>query len=90
VADVARDVDAVPQDQRHYYRPCPASPMVMITAPVELTMDVLDLLDREFYNRGRIMPTHDNVVKALQFERTLNAHRRSKGAFPAVTIGPKY
>jgi hypothetical protein len=77
-------------DAIRYYRRCQASPMVMITVPVELAMDVLDFLDREFYNRARIMPTHDNVVTALKFERTLNAHRRKQGALPAVTLGPKY
>jgi hypothetical protein len=73
-----------------YYRACPASPMAMITAPVGLAMDILDLLDREFYHRASIMPTHDNVVKALQFLRSLNSHRRKNGMLPAVTLGPKY
>jgi len=73
-----------------YFRPCPASPMTMITAPANLAMDILDLLDREFYHRARIMPTHDNVVKALQFLRQLNSHRRKNGALSAVTLGPKY
>jgi hypothetical protein len=47
-------------------------------------------LDREFYNRARGMPTHDNVVQALKFERMLNAHRRNQDILPAVTFGPKY
>jgi hypothetical protein len=64
--------------------------MTMITAPVGLAMDILDLLDREFYHRARIMPTHDNVVKALQFLRSLNSHRRKAGRLPAITLGPKY
>jgi hypothetical protein len=67
-----------------YFRPSPASPMVMVTAPREVAMDVLDLLDREFYNRARIMPTHDNVVKTLAFHPVLNSHRRKTGATQAV------
>jgi hypothetical protein len=53
-------------------------------------MDVLDLLDRDFYNRARIMPNHDNVVKTLQFQRSLNDHRRTTGEYPAITYGPKF
>ena len=82
--------DVVPERRRLYYRPFPASPMVKVTAPVNVAMDILDLLDREFYNRGRIMPTHDNVVKSLEFLRSLNTHRRNKGSLPAITLGPKY
>jgi hypothetical protein len=64
--------------------------MVKITAPVSLAMDVLDLLDRDFYNRARIMPTHDNVVKTLQFQRSLNDHRRRTGEYAAITYGLKF
>lgn len=85
-----RFIEAASPEQLRYYRPCPASPMTMITAPVGLAMDILDLLDREFYHRARIMPTHDNVVKALQFLRSLNSHRRKAGRLPAITLGPKY
>ena len=64
--------------------------MVKITAPVSLAMDVLDLLDRDFYNRARIMPTHDKVVETLRFQRALNDHRRTRGELQAVTYGPKF
>ena len=64
--------------------------MVKVTAPLTLAMDVLDLLDRDFYNRARIMPTHDKVVETLQFQRSLNDHRRAKGEYPAITYGPKF
>jgi FRG domain len=77
-------------DDLPYYRPSPASPSVKITAPISLAMDVLDLLDRDFYNRARIMPTHDNVVKTLQFQRALNDHRRTTGQLAAITYGPKF
>jgi hypothetical protein len=90
VEDTWNSLHSRPQAQLRYFRACPASPMLKITAPIALAMDILDLLDREFYNRGRIMPTHDNVVEALRMQRTLNAHRRQHGALPAVTIGPKY
>ena len=79
-----------PLEDLPYYRPSPASPMVKVTAPLSLAMDVLDLLDRDFYNRARIMPTHDNVVKTLQFQRSLNDHRRTSGALQAITYGPKF
>lgn len=79
-----------PLEHLPYYRPSAASPMVEITAPISLAMDVLDLLDRDFYNRARIMPTHDNVVKTLQFQRSLNDYRRTSGALPAITYGPKF
>ena len=81
---------AEPNEDLPYYRESPASPMVKITAPVSLAMDVLDLLDRDFYNRARIMPNHDNVVKTLQFQRSLNDHRRTTGEYPAITYGPKF
>jgi hypothetical protein len=90
VDEIFQEVTSAAQSRLTMYRPCPASPMVMITAPRALAMDVLDLLDRDFYNRGRIMPTHDNVVKALEFERELNKHRRSTGELSAITLGPKY
>lgn len=83
-------IQSLDASKLRYYQPSPGSPMVKVTAPIELAMDILDLLDREFYNRARIMPTHDNVVDALKWERTLNAHRRSRGMLPAVTFGPKY
>lgn len=83
IDDIYREVQSS-SDALEYFRPSPASPMVMVTAPRELAMDVLDLLDREFYNRARIMPTHDNVVKALAFHPVLNAHRRKTGATQAV------
>jgi FRG domain len=79
-----------PIESLPYYRASPASPMVKITAPLSLAMDVLDLLDRDFYNRARIMPNHDNVVKTLQFQRSLNDHRRSAGEYAAITYGPKF
>ena len=83
-------VDRMSSEQLQYYRPCPASPMVMVTAEISLAMDILDLLDRESYHRARLMPTHDNVVKALRFLRSLNSHRRTKGQLAAITLGPKY
>jgi hypothetical protein len=89
IEEIARDVQSAPQDKLRYYRPSPASPMVMVTAPRALAMEVLDLLDREFYNRGRIMPTHDNVVKSLEFQRALNAHRKKTGTNTAL-YGIKY
>lgn len=85
-----QQVEAASPQDRHYYRSCPASPITQITAPVAIAMDILDLLDRESYHRARIMPTHDNVVKALEFLRSLNTHRRARGRLPAVTLGPKY
>jgi hypothetical protein len=90
VAHTERLVQSLDKSKLRYYRPSPASPMISVTAPIELAMDILDLLDREFYNRARIMPTHDNVVQALKFERMLNAHRRNQDVLPAVTFGPKY
>ncbi len=81
---------ADPTEDLPYYRPSPASPMVKITAPLSLAMDVLDLLDRDFYNRARIMPNHDNVVKTLQFQRSLNDFRRMTGEYPSITYGPKF
>jgi hypothetical protein len=87
---VFRYVEGEEPKRRRYYRRCPASPMIKITAPVEAAMDILDLLDREAYSRARIMPNHDNVVTTLRFLRTLNAHRRARGAHAAVTLGPKY
>lgn len=87
---VHRELRKVPADALPYYRRSPASPMVKITLPVGLAMDVLDLLDRDFYNRARIMPTHDNVVKTLQFQRSLNDHRRATGTYAAITYGPKF
>jgi hypothetical protein len=89
IEEIAQEVQTVPPDRLRYYRPCPASPMVMVTAPTALAMDVLDLLDREFYNRARIMPMHDNVVKSLEFHRSLNAHRKATGRDPAI-YGVKY
>jgi len=83
IDDIYREVQSS-SSTLEYFRPSPASPMVMVTAPRELAMDVLDLLDREFYNRARIMPTHDNVVKALAFHPVLNDHRRKTGATQAV------
>ena len=85
-----REMLAEPIDNLPYFRPSPASPMVKVTAPLSLAMDVLDLLDRDFYNRARIMPNHDNVVKTLQFQRSLNEHRRTRGELPAITYGPKF
>jgi hypothetical protein len=91
VHEIEQEVrDAGALSRLDYYQQGLASPMALVTAPVELAMDVLDLLDRDFYNRGRIMPTHDNVVKSLEFLRTLNAHRRSTGELASVTLGPKY
>ena len=90
VDGIWRWVERAETDEQHYYRQFPASPMVKVTAPVGEAMEILDLLDREFYNRGRIMPTHDNVVKTLEFLRSLNTHRRNRGSLPAVTLGPKY
>jgi FRG domain-containing protein len=87
---VAEEMLTHPTEELPYYRPSPASPMVKITAPVALAMDVLDLLDRDFYNRARIMPTHDNVVKTLQFQRSLNDHRRTRSNYQAITYGPKF
>jgi hypothetical protein len=89
VESIWREVLLAPEEDRAVYRKCPASPMVKVTAPIAVAIDVLDLLDRDFYNRGRIMPTHDNVVKALQFERTLNTYRRKKGYLAAITFGQK-
>jgi hypothetical protein len=73
-----------------YYKRGEGPAMIKVTAPVEVAMGILELLDREFYHLARIMPTHDNVVKALKFLRTLNAHRRENQQMPAVTLGPKY
>jgi FRG domain len=85
-----REMQAEPIENLTYYRASPASPMVKVTAPLSLAMDVLDLLDRDFYNRARIMPNHDNVVKTLQFQRSLNDHRRKTKEYPAITYGPKF
>lgn len=85
-----QEIQAEAFDDLPYYRPSPASPMVKITAPVSIAMDVLDLLDRDFYNRARIMPTHDRVVETLRFQRTLNDHRHAKGEYQAITYGPKF
>jgi len=90
VDEILQWLERAEAHQQRYYRPCPASPMVKVTAPVGEAMAILDLLDREFYNRSRIMPTHDNVVKTLEFTRSLNTYRRSQGLLPAVTLGPKY
>ena len=81
---------AEPIENLPYYPPSPASPMVKITAPVSLAMDVLVLLERDFYNRARIMPSHDNVVKTLQFQRSLIDYRRTTGECAASTYGPKF
>jgi len=89
-AGIEREMREEPLDELPYYRPGPASPSVKITAPIALAMDVLELLDRDFYNRARIMPTHDNVVKTLQFQRTLNDYRRQTGEYAAITYGPKF
>ena len=87
---IHREMLEEPLDGLPYYRSSPASPSVRITAPIALAMDVLELLDRDFYNRARIMPTHDNVVKTLQFQRTLNDYRRTTGQYAAITYGPKF
>ena len=90
VEEVWREVEEEPLENLRVYRRCPASPCVAITAPIEVAMDVLDLLDRDFFNRARIMPTHDNVVKSLEFQRLLNAHRLEHHRNAAVTFTSKY
>jgi len=90
VEAIWQELQPEPIENLPLFRSSPASPMVKITAPVSLAMDVLDLLDRDFYNRARIMPTHDNVVKTLQFQRSLNDHRRRTGEYAAITYGLKF